>query len=442
MSGSQSPPDEAYRRARMALREGRLREESGRTKPGSEMEIQARIYRGEFGLKWKGEEGEMIEVRHFGEWNREPGPDFRGAKVLIDGVGWTGDIEVDRNVRDWEDHGHAENSSFNEVILHVFFNRSSRRRFSRTREHRGVVQVCLPMTRAGHRRRLHPGGPFLDGDRVRRLIDAAAAFRLRRKGSALRRSCELGGADEAIFQAIATGLGYKNNKIPFLLVAQRAGCKRARGEAGEALLFGLAGFHRARYFDEGDDANRAYLAMLWETWWRIRDREARLVLDEADWKWAAVRPANHPHRRMGALAQVAAEWKGIRDAIDAGNVEGFSDALRGLSHPFWCRHASLARDPLPRNTALIGAERARDLVINVLLPWRDFSEGWALLGSLAGPAPGRRILRAVEWLCGDSCPSLGRSAKEQQGLLQIDEDFFGESPEDVWKAFDSGGPIA
>ncbi|HEY5768415.1 MAG TPA: DUF2851 family protein, partial [Terrimicrobium sp.] len=50
-----------------------------------ELELQARIFGGEFGVSWLGEDGENVEVLHFGIWNREPGPDFCGAQVLIDG---------------------------------------------------------------------------------------------------------------------------------------------------------------------------------------------------------------------------------------------------------------------------------------------------------------------------------------------------------------------
>lgn len=429
----------AYRLARDAWRDRCLREEPSRTVRCSELELQARIFRGEFGAQWIGVDGEQIEVRHFGEWNREPGPDFRGATVRIDGRETTGDIEIDSAARDWDDHGHANNPDFNGVVLHLFLHSGSRRRFSRTTENKSVVQVCLPTTPRSPRPGMIGEGPFLDETRIRLLIDAAAAFRLRRKSEALQRAKCLCGWDGALFQALATGLGYKNNKIPFLLVAQRVGWQRVQSEDGEALLFGLAGFLQASHFDDGDETNRAYLAPLWERWWPRRDQEARLTLNHGDWKWAAIRPANHPHRRMGALARVVTAWDAIRSAVEAGSVERFSDALRRLSHPFWDLHASLAKDPLPRKTALIGEDRTKDLVINVLFPAMEFSEASVQSEALRGPAPGRRMVRTLEWLGGVFTPSLCRSARDQQGLLQIHEDFFGHSPESIWETLVSHG---
>jgi hypothetical protein len=50
--------------------------------------------------------------------------------------------------------------------------------------------------------------------------------------------------DEALFQALAATLGYRNNKLPFTLLAQRLSLKllRAAKDDADALIFGIAGF--------------------------------------------------------------------------------------------------------------------------------------------------------------------------------------------------------
>jgi hypothetical protein len=95
------------------------------------------------------------------------------------------------------------------------------------------------------------------------LISEAAEFRLRSKHAAHARAASLHGPDNALFHAIATGLGYKNNAIPFLLTAQVPALRRAAGVVGEALLFGLAGFLEPRSFDNADEVTRRYLKPLW-----------------------------------------------------------------------------------------------------------------------------------------------------------------------------------
>jgi hypothetical protein len=397
----------------------------------TELALQARIYAGEFGQVWTGEDGETVEVLHFGEWNREPGPDFCRARLRLGGVEVQGDIEVDPDVRDWENHHHGTNPAYNGVVLHLFFRKGPRRFFTRTSEHRGVTQVCLAGG-APLRTVLPPATGPLDEAAARTLIAAAAEFRLRKKAARFESAARLGGRDEALFQMIATGLGYKNNKIPFLLVAQRVGLRRAARPDGEARLFGLAGFLAAEDFERGDDDARRYLRDLWETWWTLRVGEARLVLPADAWKMAAVRPTNHPHRRLGALAAVARAFPAVARAGDAAE---FSRQLGALTHPFWNHQFNLACHRLARPAALIGPERRRDLVINAYLPSLPLSEGRDALAALPGPPPNERIRRAAEWIGGDRARELTRTALDQQGLLQLHEDFFPGGPQEIWDQF-------
>ncbi|MFZ0711111.1 MAG: DUF2851 family protein [Terrimicrobiaceae bacterium] len=424
-----------YEQLRSALGAIRLGESSPSRIP--ELELQARIFSGEFGVSWRGENGETVEIVHFGIWNREPGPDFCGARVLVDGVEMTGDIEIDQDVRDWENHGHSRNPSYENVVLHGFVQRGQRRYFTRTPGNRAVTQVCLAARKPS--KPLEPGrAGTIDETRAEKLIEAAAGFRLHRKCDNFQRAARLRGRDEALFEAIAAAMGFKNNKIPFLLVAQRTGLARARAADGEALLFGLSGFLKAGHFDQGDDEARAYLRGLWEKWWAIRDRERRLILPDDAWRYSALRPANHPHRRMGALAVAVRSFAVISRAVESGNDADFATAFSSLHHAFWQRHASLAADTLPKVTALVGGDRALDLLINVFLPARPYDDAWPLLCSLPGPTPSRKVLRASEWLVGIAPPASFRSAMRQQGLLQLAEDFRHMSSEEVWQSFARG----
>ena len=400
----------------------------------SELEMQARVFAGEFGVCWRGENGEKIEVVHFGIWNREPGPDFCGALVLINGEKFAGDIEVDQDARDWESHGHSQNPAYENVVLHLFFHRGQRRFFTRTAQHKAVTQVCLPFKVESKPVASRQDG-VLEHARAMKLVEAAASFRLRRKCEVFRRAAHLRGYEEALFEAVAPAMGFKNNKIPFLLVAQRTSLARARMEDGEALLFGLAGFLNAGHFDLGDREARGYLKSLWEQWWALRDRERRLVLPERTWTFSAVRPANHPHRRMGALAAAARSFAGIKRAVEKGKGDDFAAALTSLEHPFWEKHSSLAGDPLPKATALVGEDRVVDLSINVFLPAQPFEAGWSHLCSTTGPTPSGKILRSLEWLTGEARPALFRSAMCQQGLLQLVDDFPHMSALEVWQRF-------
>jgi Protein of unknown function (DUF2851) len=426
--------EHSYEDLRRVLRGFRLNESSSIRVP--ELEMQARLFAGEFGISWRSMDGENVRVVHFGIWNREPGPDFCRAQVLIEEVEFTGDIEIDQDARDWENHGHSRNAAYENVVLHLFVRHGPRRFFTRTAQNRAVTQVCLPPERCA--KSLPRQNEALDVSDAAKLIEAAAAFRLRRKCEMFQRTTQLRDRDGALFEALAAGMGFKNNKIPFLLIAQRSGLTRAKASEGEALLFGLSGFLKAGHFDQGDHESRTYLRHLWEQWWSVRDREHRLILPESAWIFSAVRPANHPHRRLGALAAAARSFAPISRSVAAGSRDDFVEAISSLEHSFWQRHASLAGEALPKATALIGEDRLLDLLINVFLPAQRFEAAWPQLCAMPGPTPSRKILRSAEWLTGLARPAQFRSAMCQQGLLQLAEDFPHRSPQEVWRSLDHG----
>ncbi len=420
----------AYERLLVSRGRPVVREEAAATR-ASEIELQARFRRGEFGVDWLGEDGESIRMIHPGRWNREAGPDFCDARIEIAGRAIRGDIEIDFSARDWEAHGHSGNPAFNDVALHVFFRRGARRVFTRTSENRSVPQVCLPPAAS----RVSSSG-LVEGDRLDlegalTLVEAAARHRLARKRAAHLRAAALVGDDEALFQNLAAGLGYKHNKFPFLLVAQRAGKSRAT----DWMLFGLAGFLDAEQFDTARSDVRGYLADLWENWWKVRDREARLVLPRGVWRLSGVRPANHPHRRLGALGAIARHFTPLAGAVRNADGRSFLDQLKALGHPFWNRHWNLSASPLKKESALIGADRARDLALNAFLPSLPPQKSWDQLSTIPAPAPNQKVRLAWEWLCGAELPD---TAMHQQGLIQLYDDFFPESPADLWDGLERG----
>ena len=64
--------------------------------------------------------GKKIIVLEPGSWNRsEEGPDFKNARLMIDGELMSGDIEIHLQPNDWDAHGHHLDLNYNSVVLHV-----------------------------------------------------------------------------------------------------------------------------------------------------------------------------------------------------------------------------------------------------------------------------------------------------------------------------------
>lgn len=409
----------------------------------NELEWQSRWFGGDFGRHFSTARGVEVKVIDFGWWNHGAGPDFREAVVEIGGVRRKGSIELDRTVRDWELHGHAENPAYEDVVLHLVLQRSGEEFFTRTSSHREVPQVVLNPGDASPRTQTPPPearpgrcSSVLErwaAPRLNSLLEAAARFRLERKSARWRRMGQIHGWDQAAYQGFAEALGYSRNKLPMMVLAQRFPLKflQARREECEALLFGAAGFLDGVSFDQSDSATRSYLRELWQAWWKLRpDFSAASETQALRWSATGVRPMNHPQRRVAALSEVAAQWKRLRSLlVPAASFaeDPFVAALDSIRHPYWDFHYTLTSKPAAKRMALIGGTRAADLLANVvyplLIPEREAL--WARYCELSAPLDNEKARRAALRILGNrpDAASFTRCLYQQQALLQIHDDF-------------------
>ena len=413
-----SPRSVQYAKARepLALNEGAR-------KPLSELEIQARFFNGEFGTKFLTSDSARVEILHFGEWNREAGPDFKAATLRFDdSPPVRGDLEVDWNARDWERHGHALNTAYENVSLHLYIEESGCAAFARTPLNRAIPQARLDIEISNSPSTAKHDAPVNIEDALS-IIAAAAEFRLHRKHLAITSASVLHGSSASLFHSLAGCLGYKNNTIPFLLAAQRSGLNRACGVHGESILFGIAGFLEPRSFDNADSTTRTYLKPLWDYWWTVRDSFSKLILPTTSWKLSGIRPQNHPHRRLGASATIASGFTLLRQAAATTDMACIATFFNQLYHPYWSHHWNLLAEPLERCVALVGTDRTNDILINAVIPSLPIEQALVELKKIKGPFPSGRVRRTLEWLTGEFSSSLAASAFNQQGLLQLYADF-------------------
>lgn len=408
-----------------------------------EITLQALWFSGALGRSFLTTDGLEVEIIQFGEWNRGAGPDFRHASVTIAGQQRTGPLELDLRASDWENHGHSENIHFNDVVLHVFFIQPPARTFTRTSDNRDVPQVVVPRERLVEALDMprHPVAIARPGrcnlplqgaseSVILALLAQAARHRAARRARRFRRVADAHGPDAALYLALAETLGYRPNKLAMTLLAQRLPLQKLRSctDLIEPALFGVAGFLHPDLHAHAPQDSQAYLRELWERWWRLRgELETQRPIC---WESSAVRPTNHPHRRLGALACIVADWPKFRRMALARpfSPQALEAYLTSTRHPFWSRRFSLSSKAAPKDLALFGSDRARDFLASHLIPLAledDPAFDWDRYAQLPAPPQSDPVKRAAIRLFGNH-PSrrlFVRKLYQHQALLQIYQDF-------------------
>ena len=410
----------------------------------SELELQALWFAGGFGRDFRTTDGRTVRIVQFGEWNRGAGPDFIHAAVEIDGELRSGPLELDPDTAAWEAHGHATNPAFNDVVLHVVFKGNPRQHFTRTSDHREVPQVLITepqLAEALNRPQrevaiAHPGRcvyplKSMGNAAVASLLEEAATYRANQKATRWVRTEDAHGRDAALFQATAETLGYRGNSLAMRLLAQRAplALLKSEGEAAEAVLFGTAGFLAPDLHELAPPDTRDYLRALWDMWWKSRARFETNGNRAIPWKTHGQRPANHPHRRVGALAALVAVWPQYRRLALARPfaVKPLVDFLHALEHPFWSHRHTLTSSATPGRISLCGRAHALELVANHLAPLAIRENGMTFRSyyKLRHSSPNDKVKRCAIRLFGSlkAAEPWTRRVCHHQALLQVYQDF-------------------
>jgi hypothetical protein len=403
-------------------------------------------------------DGRAVHVLHPGFWNREAGPDFRGAVIQFAGeAACTGDVEIDLRSGDWRAHHHDGNPNYRNVVLHVVWEGEDSTG-QPTLALKGMLdsplsdlalwlgsetaksfpiellgQCCAPLRQ-------------VPSEKLAELLHQAAFLRLQSKAAQLQARARQAGWEQALWEGLFRALGYKQNLWPM----QRLGELRTRFCLGgtkppllplQARLLGASGL-LPEELPRAQAGADSYVRRLWDSWWREREAFRDCTLPRSLWKFSGLRPANHPQRRLslaaswladGALPPRLEQWC-LRPPDASDPAPALLDALQVSTDEFWSHHWTLRSRRFERQQPLLGATRVTDLAMNVVLPWlwvravegknetlrRELERRY-----FAWPAAeDNAVLKlARQRLLGGTSARSIRGAAAQQGLLQIVRDF-------------------
>ena len=309
----------------------------------------------------RGRDGHIYSIVYGGKPGGSLGPDFTDAVIKRDdGVMFRGDIEIHVRESDWRAHGHHTDPRYNGVVLHVVAAESNGKPALKATGS-SIPLLALNWKRSnGRSKRIdhssaeietnqpHPNLESPPKIKLQLDLTSAGVERFHSQAAGIALDIEAFGADQALWLGVLGALGYPRNKRAFRAVGTHAtwsvvsACEKS-SEVEELLL------HSSGLALPASDHQRNRL---------------HLRANPPKWVKPFGRPANSPQARIKAISTLIRIW------TDSEGIAKFAENLvqpagtpKHLQEMF--RPTELIAD---NETKLLGAARAAEIVVNVLLP--------------------------------------------------------------------------
>ena len=421
-------------------------------------------------------ENQTLLISSPGWWNLEAGPDFRNAEMFLNGERLCGDVEIHLNSEDWYHHGHDKDPRYNGVVMHVVLYKSQ----GLCRKQNGdcVLQLEMKDSLLEELRILQqkipiyqfPFGPevnvrlcrkFLEEqeeESLIRILDSAGDLRMRRKKEDFLQRIQSGGFLQTFYEGVMEGMGYKQSRYAFRELAKRVPLEdlmqydqsTRRGiDSMAAVLLGTAGLLQDISQTEFDPETNHYIDEIRRYWKRAESQFIERRLIGFCWYPSSTRPANFPARRLTAIAAffhyfgcslLSVLLQPLQPQSDPPKVrqilQNWLELFSKPIHIYWSYHFQFDGNKFSSPKRLIGKERSKILVVNVVLPcllaWSELNGDNRMEGLL------HQIYRHHPLLCENSITrlmkhrlfgltdrgkSLIRTAHRQQALHHFFYDF-------------------
>ncbi len=360
-------------------------------------------------------DGQKVDIISTGIKNEDAGPDFKGITIKINETIYYGDLEIHRAPEDWYQHSHHADPSYNNVIMHLVIGPEKFKEPAiRLNRHPVAAQVFvdIPEDQFSYlTRKYRLSLPDLieqsicnlqsnENDVKLAVIDYFNRQRFQAKADRFAEQRQTYSWNQILYIGIMEALGYSKNQIPFRKLAQLFPFEALMREFNDTskedalvhplgLLFGLAGLLPSQdtSFDWRkikDEETQDYVKQLEEVWSEFSTRLGLKPMHKEEWHFFRLRPSNFPTRRLAGISLILQQFvsEGILEII-LRIVEGLKDNHQQLikeienlficnTGGYWATHFRL-EEKAPelvneKSATLVGKERARDVVINIILP--------------------------------------------------------------------------
>jgi len=320
--------------------------------------------------------GEEIEVIDPGQHNQDSGPDFFNAKIRIKGTVWAGNVEIHQNASDWNKHGHQNDDSYQNIILHVVQNNDCEITSSDGQLIPTVEITFNERLFTDYNSMLQNIGWIPCGSAIQNIDPLILNFwlsrlmveRLELKSESVKKNFKESKGDwrETIFRQLAKNFGFKINSLPFELMAKSLNYKHLMNHNDsifqiEALLFGQGGFLGELKGDE-------YYLQLRGEYEFLRTKYNLKPINYNLWKFLRLRPANFPTIRIAQFAGLIAHNPGFIPGFFEYKVNQIENILSSIYlSEYWKNHYVFNKISTSRLKSP-GQSSIQNIIINTMVP--------------------------------------------------------------------------
>jgi hypothetical protein len=297
-------------------------------------------------------QGNLIEVIHPGEYNRDSGPDFVNARIRISGIEWAGNVEIHTKASHFDTHGHNRDHAYDNVILHIVAYSDKRIRNARGEEvltaeirfDNDLLGKYTDLVNNPHIIACENDVVKLDRFFITHWINSLTIERLFEKSQLLLKIFSDTGNDweETFYRNLSRYFGFRVNTEPFEMLARALPFRIIRKHLDnrfqvEALLFGTSGM-----LDEG-----LFKEAIHDDYYRDLIKEYKILSAKYSlrpvhgwiWKFSKLRPVNFPTIRISQLAAMLAVTGGLFSrVVEAADIRELRKAFDVSASGYWDDH--------------------------------------------------------------------------------------------------------
>lgn len=318
-------------------------------------------------------DGEEVNIISVGIRNHDSGPDYLDTRIKIGDTLWVGHVEMHVNTSDWFRHGHQDDESYNNVVLHVVYHNDCERLNIPTVEIAGKFDENILARYEGFMRSRQwiPCEKTISNVQQFTWLSWLERLVVERLETEVKDvfTCLVENNydwEETVYQRVMRYLGMKVNNDAFERLAKILPLKILRKHIDnalqvEAMIFGCAGFLEGMF-------EEPYPVLLQREFKVLKSKFNLSVMPIACWKFLRMRPPNFPTVRLAQTASLIYSCDTLFSKIlTINDLKTIRNVFDVKTNDYWDTHFIFGK-PSKKMTKTFGTTAVDMLIINAIAP--------------------------------------------------------------------------